>query len=279
VTELVQLMKAVMPPPPIETIAPINVAITGAAAQGRSGAQVVLMEWSDFQRPFGAKNDPISCPTFPSRHMRRGAFAIAVMMVGVTTSIASRDQQPTQDARPTIDELIARGAVGTGPPVGPSGPGPTAALLLGATDALVAGTVGQSSSYLSDDRRDIYTDYELVDPVVYFWAPSLTAEPPLAGASLTITQTGGTVTLSGVEYARPPLIPLERGTRGLFLLRRVGDKYQFAHQFCAGFRLEADGVTPLTVSIGCAPEYSEMPVAAIVSAMVATLREGHRPPQ
>ena len=69
--------------------------------------------------------------------------------------------------RPTIPEAVRQGAVNSIATT-PSGQPPTVADLLSTTDIVVMGTIGDSRSYLSDDQRDVYTDYPIKEPVVLF---------------------------------------------------------------------------------------------------------------
>jgi hypothetical protein len=65
-------------------------------------------------------------------------------------------------------------------------------------DLIVRAGIGRSTSYLSEDAREIFTTYELVTPRVLFTSPSV---PPRFGldsaGSLLMAQQGGTIFRDG----------------------------------------------------------------------------------
>jgi hypothetical protein len=71
----------------------------------------------------------------------------------------------------TIPEMLrTAGESMSGGPTIPSGVAPTLDRVLADTDMIVTGVVGQPRSYLSDDQRDVYTDYPLSNPAFLYQA-------------------------------------------------------------------------------------------------------------
>ena len=59
---------------------------------------------------------------------------------------------------------------------------------------------------------------------------------------------------------------------GLFLLRRVGDRYRIAGKWYGAFRIAAEKVTPLTGKQGFALESRDAQAAEVAADIVARLR-------
>src|SRR5262249_2564211 len=119
----------------------------------------------------------------------------------------------THAQRETIPVAVANGAVGS-VSAGPSGPTPTVSYLLGTTDVLVTGIVGEPRSYLSDDERDVYTDYPIRSPVFLYQARAASSATPGVLPTITVTQRGGTVMVNGTKFTQKEtaLPPLQTGT-------------------------------------------------------------------
>ena len=79
-------------------------------------------------------------------------------LVVVIAALAFQDRPGLLAQRETIPDAVARGAKGRVSSQ-PSGRGPSMRDLLMTADLVVRGTVADSSSYLSDDKRDVYTDH------------------------------------------------------------------------------------------------------------------------
>lgn len=180
-----------------------------------------------------------------------------------------------QDVRPTIPEVLT----GEGKSLGgfmtvPSGPTPTLTEILGDADTVVRGIVGESRSYLSDDQRDVYTDYSILNPIFLYQAEMVTSTRPGVMPTVTVTLLGGTIKFNGLTYTSQvmALPPLEPGTECLFLLKRIGDKYRIAGTFYGAFRVAASKLVPLTRKEGFASEYHEMPAIQATEDIVALLR-------
>ena len=146
----------------------------------------------------------------------------------------------------TIPEAIVRGAYGRIRTPG-SGVGPSVDDILRRTDIVVRGVLGEPRSYLSDDQRDVLTEYPMIEPIFLYQAQFTSASLPGILPTMTVTQLGGTVVLNGVTYtqAEQSLLPLQRGFEGLFLLQRVGNRHMIAGTFVGIFSLSGETLTPL----------------------------------
>jgi hypothetical protein len=200
---------------------------------------------------------------------RRLAFALLCLCVSLQA------QQ-----RETIPESVAKGAVAALSTI-PSGPTPSVADLLRITDVVVKGTVGLPRSYLSDDERDIYTDYPISDPVFIYQLQMTTSRTPGVLPAVTVTLRGGTVMVNGLRFTatEPALRPLQPGIQALFLLEHVGDKYRVAAHYYGAFGIKGGKVMPLAARVDFAPEYRNVAVSDAVDSMMATLRAQARLPK
>jgi hypothetical protein len=201
--------------------------------------------------------------------MRATGMLVALLLLSPPIARVKAQQQ-----RQTIPQAIAEGAVNSVSTV-PSGQVPTIAALLRNTDIIATGTVGEPRSYLSDDQRDVYTDYPIVDPVFLFQSQSAPMPKPGIMPTLIVTQLGGTVAVNGTRFTQkePALAPLEKGTRALFMLQQTN-----GHNFIAGRYFGVFGVTetrlvPLVARQDFAPEYRTIHVSSAIDTMLATLRE------
>jgi hypothetical protein len=63
----------------------------------------------------------------------------------------------------TVPEVLAQAGASVTREVGiGSGPAPSVTGILRDADAIVRGFVGESRTYLSDDKREVYTDYRTI---------------------------------------------------------------------------------------------------------------------
>jgi hypothetical protein len=172
----------------------------------------------------------------------------------------------------TIPELVADGSFNRTRSA-PSGKSPTLEEILKAADLVVRGTVGESRSYLSSDKRDVYTDYSLLGPVFLYQRTPRTSEKP-GQLEVTITQLGGKVMVGNVEFTQTELglPPLKKGTEAIFILEERENKYHIARTFYGAFGIVGDAVKPLTPKRDFAPEYREMPVAAVLADLASRVR-------
>ncbi len=189
-----------------------------------------------------------------------------------------------QDSRLTIPEIVARGwgmnaARGCG--VAPS---PPLSEVLRQTDLVVAGTVGEPSSYLSDDQRDIYTDHALTDTRVYYQRPSsrptlrlevpgVPPEPPIVG----ITELGGTATVSGRPFTEDVsysgVKKVTSGMTGLFLLKRRGNRHWLTSPVFGAFEVVNNRLSLLAERRDFAPELRDLPAEIAIKTMLDILRQ------
>ena len=123
---------------------------------------------------------------------------LAPLLVAACTIVAQAQSQSE-----TIPEAIARGASGR-TSTEHSGKSPTVAAILADAELVVRGTVGESRRYLSPDKRDVYTDYSLVAPVVLYQRTPRTAQKP-GQLGITVTQLGGKVMVGNVEFTQTEL--------------------------------------------------------------------------
>jgi hypothetical protein len=179
--------------------------------------------------------------------------------------------------RETIPEAIAKGAVGS-VATAPSGQLPSVADLLRITDVVARGTIGPGRSYLSDDQRDVYTDYPITEPIVIYQSNVATSLTPGTVPSVTVTVRGGTVVVNGTTFTHtePGLRPLQAGTQGLFLLQRVGSKYRVAGTFFGAFSIKDGKVMPLAGRSDFAPEYRDIALSDAVKSMMTVLHGAKR---
>src|SRR5689334_22774454 len=145
-----------------------------------------------------------------------------------------------QHQGPTIPEELARQRS----PVNhlaftPSGISPTVETLLAHTDLIVRAEVGDRRSYLSSDQREVYTDYQLIDPRILFSSGEVFKNASRVATSLVVTLFGGTIELNGLTYssvhqALPELLKGEKYT----LLWRQDDSHLFvAGRYFGVFRI------------------------------------------
>src|SRR5437763_1072447 len=177
---------------------------------------------------------------------------------------SAQPQTPTKPERPTIRESLAKsGRSLEGTMTIPSGPAPTMAEILADADTLLIGTVGQSRSRLSSDELDIFTDYEIQNPVVLYQRNIASTPTPQLARPIVVTLEGGAVVIGGLTYTETALaLPqLAEGMRCVFLLKHVGDTYRVAGRFYGIFSISDGRLAPLTPKQGFAPEYIDAPLA------------------
>jgi hypothetical protein len=192
---------------------------------------------------------------------------LASLLVGACTIVAQAQSQGE-----TIPEAIARGASGR-TSTAHSGKSPTVSEILADAELVVRGTVGEPRSYLSSDKRDVYTDYPLVASVVLYQRTARTAQKP-GQLGITVTQLGGKVMVGKVEFTQTELglPPLMRGTEGIFILELRDGKYHIARTFYGVFAILNNTVKPLTSKHDFAPEYRDVPTAAVLGDLTSRLR-------
>lgn len=199
----------------------------------------------------------------------------AFLVIGLCTTFRLSGQEP----QPTIPETLA--ALGLQPGdsterVADTSGGcyiecPSLTRTLGDTDVAIIATVGPPrAGYLSDDQRDVYTEYALEPRVILYQreiVPSALGIPPA------VTVLGGTVNVNGVKYTllHRALPPLPVGATCLFLLKRVGTRYHIADKYYGVFRVSDEALTPLVDDDDFAKEYKGIAAPAAIKDIVARL--------
>jgi len=178
-----------------------------------------------------------------------------------------------------IPDLVARGVTGRFGAI-PSGKTPTVAEVLQKTDVVVRGVIGEPRGYLSPDMTEVYTDYDLKNPVILFQTASSGAQRPGIAPPLMVTLSGGEVTIGTVKYAQyeEALPALPSGAEGLFLLERTDGRYMVADVYLGAFSITSGRLFPLTHRHNFADEYRDMAAAEAISSIVSQIREFRREP-
>jgi hypothetical protein len=204
-------------------------------------------------------------------YSRQRSLAVTVALIFATASSAIT--APSAAAQKlTIPEGVARGAVGSTAGV-PSGIAPSVESVLTSTDVMVAGTVSQPHSYLSDDQTQVFTDYRITEPVYYFQSQPTTSRTPGLPPDIVVTLLGGTIPVGGIMFTEvqrglPPLTP---ASRVLLLLQHVDNKYSVAGPFLGAFRIENDRLIPLTGVQDFASEFTGRSASEAIRYMQARL--------
>jgi hypothetical protein len=158
----------------------------------------------------------------------------------------------------TIPELLARAGTSLKAEQNlPSGYVPTVDHVLGAADVIAKGVVGSPHTYLSEDEREIFTDYPLLNPAIVYQSAAVASDMPVR-PRVTITLLGGVYKQNGLTFtsSHAALPTLEPGTKGLFILRRVGKQYRIVGPYVGAFRIVDRRIFPLSKTSGFAPEYN-----------------------
>jgi hypothetical protein len=203
----------------------------------------------------------------------RNARVMALLLLLVAADRVSAQQQQ----RKTIPESVAAGAIGSVATV-PSGQLPKIHDLLKNTDLVLRGTVGESKSYLSDDKLNVYTDYTILDPIILYES-HLTAVHTLgAMPHIVVTRLGGTIVINGVNFTQtePALPPLATGIKALFLLQREGEKLFPAGKYLGVFDVTNDGFRPLVSREDFAPEYRSLKATAAEDEIIKSIHSLRR---
>lgn len=166
------------------------------------------------------------------------ATAIVVMVIVPTVALG---QSPE-----TIPQALARGATGRVTTPGSGNP-PSIESVLRETDLIVRGTVGEPRSYLSDDERDVYTEYTMTKPAILYATISLSSRGPGPVQQIAVSQLGGTLVVNGQTFTQTEQgLPLLRaGSEMLLLLQRVGNRWHIVKTFYGAFAIENGSLRPL----------------------------------
>jgi hypothetical protein len=143
-------------------------------------------------------------------------------------------------------------------------------LLLSDTDLIVRGVVGTPRSYLSDDQRDVLSDYPILNLTVVYQARGLARALDPAAKTMTVTLDGGVIEIDGLTFmSRPGALPqLDPGSETVLCLKRTAGKYLVALKYFGAFAIRNDQLAPLTRKNGFAPDVQQM----AATQMIATLR-------
>lgn len=72
ITELTTLLRAVLPPTPIEDVAPFELSVTRSVTKGSLTAKIALIEFSDFQCPFCGRHFQTVYPELQRQYIENG---------------------------------------------------------------------------------------------------------------------------------------------------------------------------------------------------------------
>jgi hypothetical protein len=154
------------------------------------------------------------------------------------------------------------------------GPPPSIDSLVKEAALIVRGTVGTPRTYLSQDKKLVYSDYPILNPTVIFPPSVDPSSRPGMATGVTVTHLGGKITIDGLSFDMfqmelPRLIP---GIECLFLLKSKGDKYEIVGQIYGVFRMDGDKFNPLAAVGGFADDFREMRPADAVAGILALRR-------
>lgn len=143
---------------------------------------------------------------------------------------------------------------------------------------IVRGVVGQPRSYLSDDQVDVLTDDPLLKPTVLFQNDATSLGLAAEREGVTVTVRGGTIEINGLTFtSKHAALPgLEPGSEEILCLKRVGSRNLIALTFYGAFRVESQGLAPLSRKQGFAPEIEHVPSATVIAELVARARSLHQ---
>jgi len=195
-------------------------------------------------------------------------FAVVASLFAVFQSV----QMLAQDE--TIPDAVARGASGRHRSR-PSGPIPTVRQVLDVADLVVRGRIEDSVSYLSEDKKDVYTDHLLDNPTIIFQSDVSSSAQPGAPTPIKVTQLGGSVTVGGKRYTQieEGLPQLTKGTEGLFVATKKGGKYHIAEVFYGAFQINRGLLKPLAGRPDFATDLQDVPIATGMALIQGKLQE------
>ena len=174
----------------------------------------------------------------------------------------------------TVPEQLARAghSLSSGAST-PSGVAPSMDDILAETDLIVRGIVQQPRSYLSDDQMEVFTDYSILNPTVFYQSEKA-ASVALNMRGIVATLIGGTITIDGLRFTSTPeaLARLEPGSDCLLLLKAHRDRYHVAGAYFGAFRVEAEKIMPLTKKRGFASKYANAPVGQAAKELAQRVR-------
>jgi hypothetical protein len=193
----------------------------------------------------------------------------SLLLIGLVAAGSLLDAQTPQ--QPTIPDLLARTPdAGWGGGSIPSGPIPTVDRILSKADIVVRVKIGSGSSHLSDDQREILTDYTIGNPSHVFQRHAANTPVPGIAPAMTVTLFGGIVNINGrvVDFREAGLPELPVGADCLLMLQRIGDRYFPVGRIYGVFRVQQGKTTSLTRREGFAEEYRNRDVNQVVADII-----------
>jgi len=149
--------------------------------------------------------------------------------------------------------------------------------LIKETDLIVQAEIGDSTSLLSPDGKDIYTQYQLLSPRVLYSSPVDASAQPGVPPPLVVTQSGGEVKIDGftAKVLYDNTVILKPGTDVVLLLHRDNRTYRLAASVGA-FEVWNSTIVPLAKSRGDHQKFDGMSVESFVQDVLAR-RNGSDP--
>lgn len=143
----------------------------------------------------------------------------------------------------------------------PSGQPPTVEQLLSVADVVVRGGIGPARTHLTEDQREIQTDYSVSNPVVLF---SATRTAP---SNIVVVLRVGSVTIDGLTFTseNEALPALKEGSEYVLILKQVGDAYEVSGPYLGAFKIEGGIVRLATRKQGFGREFDGANAAALES--------------
>lgn len=183
----------------------------------------------------------------------------------------------------TIPEQLAQAGASLdhvyGPSSGNYGAPLTIDRVIADATVVVHGIIGTGRVYLSDDQREILTDYSLNSATILYDAAVTAVKTPGATPTITVTTLGGAMTFGGFTYRsiHEEMPSLEPGADCLLLLRRIGGQYRLALTFYGAFKIQDSKLVPMASNVKTlANEYAEMSSADAMNDILRRVRAVHR---
>ena len=192
--------------------------------------------------------------------MRGRSFVSFVLLLG--TALAAQG--------PKLAERVAQERANVAVTINVDGPPLAFDRVLEKTDLVIRGVIGQAVPSLSDDGRDIYTTYQLVNSQVLFSANVQQLARPGMPAPATLTQKGGSVIIDGftasVGYDIVPELSL--GMDVVALLHEDKGKYWPAADYGL-FEVRNSLITPLVRRSGDHQRFAGMNADSFIAEVLA----------
>jgi hypothetical protein len=202
-------------------------------------------------------------------NMLKTCAALTLACVLISSIAFAQEQQ-----RLTIPEALQQaGKSVVGMQSVPSGPVPSVADVLKDADTIVRGTVTGSRSFLSDDQRDVYTEYVVRDVTFLHQITAPTNTAPGIAPVFKVRVHGGAVTIGTLTYTfyDQGLPLLNVGSEYLMLVKNQGDYYSVAGDYLGVFSVAGGRLTPATGKGDFAAEYSGASAADVQGTLAQSL--------